>query len=128
MRFLLDVAVKATSASAGSIMLFTPEANELYIAYATGLSERVVKNTRQKLGEGIAGNVALDKQAKLLKRASDKLLYAKDRERMDIHTAISVPLMWEAQLLGVLNVSSGREERELTTEASRIGTSSRATS
>ena len=109
LKFLLEVAVKATSSSAGSVMLYSPEAKELYIAYATGLSEKVVKNTRQKLGEGVAGTVALRKQAQLLRLTADKSLYARDRDRLDIASAISVPLLWEGRLLGVLNVSSGKK-------------------
>ncbi|MFQ5510333.1 MAG: GAF domain-containing protein [Candidatus Krumholzibacteriia bacterium] len=109
LKFLLEVAVRATSSSAGSVMLYSTEAKELYIAYATGLSERIVKNTRQKLGEGVAGAVALRKEAQLLTTTSDRSLYARDRERLDIASAISVPLMWEGRLLGVVNVSSGKK-------------------
>ncbi|MDH3217061.1 MAG: GAF domain-containing protein [Candidatus Krumholzibacteria bacterium] len=112
LKFLLEVAVKATSSSAGSIMLYSQDPRELYIAYAIGLSERVIKNTRQKLGEGIAGTVALSKKAQLIRLPADKSLYARDRERMDIASAISVPLMWREKLLGVLNVSSGQADRE----------------
>jgi hypothetical protein len=91
LKFLLDVAVKATVASAGSIMLYSVGAKELYIAYALGLSERVIRNTRQKLGDGIAGTVALEKRAKLINLVKGTPFYAKDRERTDIATAISVP-------------------------------------
>lgn len=110
LKFLLEVAVKATSSRAGSVMLYSPEAKELYIAYANGLSERVIKNTRQKLGEGVAGSVALNKQAQLIREPAEKTLYARDRERMDIGSAISVPLIWNGKLLGVLNVSTSRAD------------------
>jgi transcriptional regulator with GAF, ATPase, and Fis domain len=113
LKFLLDVAVKATSASAGSIMLYSVGAKELYIAYALGLSDRVISNTRQKLGDGIAGTVALEKRAKLISLDKGTTLYTKDRERTAITSAISVPLMWENELLGVLNVSANRGEPEL---------------
>lgn len=116
MKFLLDVAVKATSAGAGSIMMYSSEAKELHIGYATGLSERIIKNTRQKLGVGIAGGVAQNKEAKLIQKPAQKDLYAKDRERMDIRSAICVPLLWEGQLLGVLNVSTVQGKRELDNE------------
>ena len=112
LRFLLEVAVRATASQAGSIMLYSPEAKELYIAYATGLSERVIQNTRQKLGEGIAGNVAMTKQAQLIQRPSESSLY-KDRDRLAIGSAISVPLLWENRLLGVLNVSRNQDTDDL---------------
>jgi putative methionine-R-sulfoxide reductase with GAF domain len=110
LKFLLEVAVKATHSSAGSIMLYSSDAKELFIAYAIGLSERVIKNTRQKIGEGIAGTVALNKQPQLIHLPADKSLYARDRERLDIGSAISVPLLWGGRLLGVLNVSSKKQD------------------
>jgi len=112
--FLLDVAVKAADARAGSIMLYSEEADELYIVHATGLSERVVRNTRQRLGEGIAGIVARDRKGKLIKQSGDQTLYSHDRDRSDIRSAISVPLVYEEHLLGVLNVSAGERAPELT--------------
>jgi GAF domain-containing protein len=113
LKFLLDVAVKATKTSAGSIMLYSKDAEELYIAYAIGLSERIIRNTRQKLGEGIAGTVAQEMQAKLIHPLNEAAIHPSDRERMDITAAISVPLLWEGALLGVLNVSSGRNDPTL---------------
>jgi GAF domain-containing protein len=114
LKFLLDVSVEAAGATAGSIMLYSQESRELYIAYATGLSERVVRNTRQKLGEGIAGSVAKARKGKLIARTPDQPLYPADRDRSDIGSAISVPLVWEKRLLGVLNVSSDSASRQLT--------------
>jgi GAF domain-containing protein len=113
LKFLLDVAVKATKASAGSIMLYSKDAEELYIAYAIGLSERVIRNTRQKLGEGIAGAVAQEMRAKLIHPRNETAIHPSDRERMDITAAVSVPLLWKGALLGVLNVSSGRNDPTL---------------
>jgi GAF domain-containing protein len=113
LKFLLDVAVQAADATAGSIMLYSRESGELYIAYATGLSERVVRNTRQKLGEGIAGAVAKARKGKLIRESTEKPLYPADRDRSGIRSAISVPLEWESELLGVLNVSSDSAEKEL---------------
>lgn len=113
LKFLLDVAVESTGASNGSIMLYSPEARELYIAHATGLSERVVKNTRQKLGEGISGSVAQERKGKLIRQSSVGRQYASGRDRLNIASACSVPLLDGERLLGVLNVSSSRDGREL---------------
>lgn len=118
LKFLLDVAVQTTGATNGSIMLYSPEARELYIAYATGLSERVVKNTRQKLGEGIAGGVARDRKGKLIRQTAVGALYESARDRVNIASACSVPLLdpqdGGERLLGVLNVSAMKNARELT--------------
>lgn len=120
LKFLLDVAVQTTGATNGSIMLYSPEARELYIAYATGLSERVVKNTRQKLGEGIAGSVARERKGKLIRQTAVGALYESARDRVNIASACSVPLLDPEnegeRLLGVLNVSAAKNARELTME------------
>lgn len=113
LEFLLEVAVKASGATTGSIMLYSAEADELYIAYANGLSERVVKTTRQKLGEGIAGMVGASREPRLVHLPDDAPRYGKARDRVDIGSAIAVPLIWEDRLLGVLNVSSMRSDHEL---------------
>ncbi len=114
LKFLLNVAVESTGASNGSIMLFSPEARELYIAHATGLSERVVKNTRQKIGEGISGSVAEERKGKLIRQSSVGQHYASSRDRLNISSACSVPLLDDDRLLGVLNVSSTKDGQELT--------------
>jgi len=113
LKFLLDVAVESTRASAGSLMLYSSETQELYIAYAIGLSERVIKRTRQRLGKGIAGRVAQTKQAQLLTTPGETPYYTDSRERVDIGSAISVPLVWGERLLGVLNVSVSAGNRQL---------------
>ncbi|UCH83371.1 MAG: GAF domain-containing protein, partial [Candidatus Latescibacterota bacterium] len=113
LRFLLDVAVESAGATAGSIMLYSPETDDLYIGYAIGLSERVVKRTRQRVGLGIAGEVAQSREPRLIRSMSGQTIYDEDRERMDIGSAISVPLLWSNQLLGVLNVSVDRAGQPL---------------
>lgn len=114
LEFLLDVAVRAAGAQAGSIMLYSDEAEELYIAYATGLSERVVRNTRQRLGEGIAGIVARERRGRLIRHAPGRTSRTLDRDRPDVSSAISVPLIVDDRLLGVLNVSCAEDGPELT--------------
>jgi GAF domain-containing protein len=111
LKLLLDLAVESTGASNGSIMMYSHEAGELYIAHATGLSERVIRNTRQKLGEGISGSVALERKGKLIRQATP---YPNERDRAHITSACSVPLVDGDNLLGVLNVSSTGKGRELT--------------
>jgi hypothetical protein len=59
-REILALAVEQTRAEAGSIMVLDEEEGELRIAFADGLSADTVRATRQKLGEGVAGKVALE--------------------------------------------------------------------
>ena len=59
-------------------MMYSHEAGELYIAHATGHSDRDVSNTRQKLGEGLSGSVAKDRKGKLIRQSTP---YPKERDR-----------------------------------------------
>jgi GAF domain-containing protein/GGDEF domain-containing protein len=113
LKWLLEISVRSTAASAGSIMLYSDRTDELYIAYATGLSPSVIEKTRQKLGTGIAGQVAESKEARLIEEIIDTPLYREGRERHEIKSAISSPLEHEGRLLGVINISTNRGEKSL---------------
>ncbi len=113
LKWLLDISIRAIGASSGSIMLYSSESRELYIGYANGLSSEVVEHTRQKLGEGIAGTVARTLKPILITEIVDTPLYRNGRERDDIASSLSVALVHEQKLLGVLNVSTSGDEKKL---------------
>jgi len=115
LRWLLSLATRAVKATSGSILLFDEKAQELYIAFAYGLSEATQHSTRIQLGEGIAGRVAKLKRSELVcgrQQATPELA----GDRPDIAAAISSPLLWEDRLLGVLNVSVSEGDPPLTEE------------
>lgn len=103
LRSMLSISVQAVNADKGSIQLFDPFAQQLYIAYADGLSDHTVRASRQCLGEGIAGRVASTRRAELL-QGSD--IGPEMRDRPDIQSSICAPLQDEGELLGVINVST----------------------
>jgi putative methionine-R-sulfoxide reductase with GAF domain len=114
LKWLLEISVRAINASVGSIMLYSEQTDELYIAYATGLSSKVIQKTRQKIGSGIAGEVAEARQARLIDEIVDTPLYKEGRERTSISSAICAPLEFEGVLLGVINISTSEGEKKLT--------------
>ncbi|MDD3642890.1 MAG: GAF domain-containing protein [Candidatus Krumholzibacteria bacterium] len=113
LKWLLEISVRAVQASSGSIMLLSEQTKELYIGYAMGLSEEVVSGTRQKIGTGIAGSVASAGKARLIRNLVETPLYRDGRERESILSAISVPMIDTGVLVGVLNISTDRGDREL---------------
>ncbi len=113
LKWLLEVAVRSVNASSGSIMLHTPQTKELYIGFATGLSRKVIRDTRQRIGEGIAGEVAESEKIQLIEELVDTPLYRDGRERHEIQSAISAPLVSQGNLVGVLNISTNRGEKRL---------------
>lgn len=116
LKWLLEISVRSVRASTGSIMLLSEQTEELYIGYAIGLSDEVVKGTRQKIGEGIAGTVAESRMTELIEDVIDSPLYSYGRERQDIQSAISAPLVAGERLIGVLNVSTSSGEKKLLDE------------
>ncbi len=107
---LLDLAIGAVNARHGSLLLADESALTLHIAAARGLGEATLKQTRLHLGEGIAGRVAQSRHAELLRGAGDA---DGRRDRPEIETAASVPLVHDGALVGVLNVSTSRDEPPL---------------
>lgn len=88
-----------------SLMLLDHETQLLKIEYAEGLPPEVVHSARQKLGEGIAGKVALTGKAMLIVDADEEPIEISEVEK-GIKSAISVPLKSsDDRILGVLNVS-----------------------
>lgn len=110
LRSLLSISVQAVDADKGSVQLFDPFAQQLYIAYAEGLSDHTVRASRQCLGEGIAGRVAATRRAELL-QGSD--VGPDLRDRPDIQSSICAPLQDQGELLGVINVSTDWGSRRL---------------
>ena len=109
LRWILDLAIRCTGAETGSIMLLDETGRELRIAIAQGLSGDTVRNTRQRLGEGIAGRVALEGRPLLISGEAEGEEQRRGKERSDIKAAMSVPLIVSDRTIGVLNVSSSKD-------------------
>jgi GAF domain-containing protein len=103
LRSMLAIGLQAVGATKGSIQILDTLSNELYIGYASGLSDPVVRSSRQKIGVGISGSVAQRKRGRLL---VGRVNQHTRPERGDIMSAICVPLLVDDRVLGVLNVST----------------------
>ncbi|MBD3179696.1 MAG: GAF domain-containing protein, partial [Candidatus Latescibacteria bacterium] len=108
LEWILQISADSVGASQGSIMLYSESTGELYIGYATGLSEEVIRDTRLKLGEGIAGKSASIRKAILTRDIGDVTRH--DMERENIMSAVTAPIIYRDSLLGVLNISTDRGE------------------
>lgn len=100
----LHQVMSVTDAEAGSIMLLEPEDGTLTIKASEGLPSSVVRTTCVRLGEGIAGWVAKHRKALVLMDAVDSG-FEQDLRRDGIKSALCVPLVRSARVIGVLNVS-----------------------
>jgi GAF domain-containing protein len=101
---MLDIAVGATGADGGSLMLLDDDLQELRIRVAHGVERELWSKIRVPLGEGIAGRVAADARSLLLRGRADASKFQILRRRSDIESAICVPLVVQGRILGVLNL------------------------
>jgi signal transduction protein with GAF and PtsI domain len=105
---ILKGAVEVMEATSGSIMLIDPPGSDnLVIRAARGLRGDVIKKAHCKVGEGIAGLVAERREGMLL---LDDLMDHRLRTRRKVSDALSVPIVEEGELLGVLNLNTKKDQ------------------
>ena len=112
---ILALAVGEAGADAGSLMIVDPDESELRIAFAEGLSPDTVRTVRQKIGEGVAGMVALDGRPLIINDKIDDPRFKDGRERARIAAAMSAPILLDGRVIGVINVSSDRPGKQFAT-------------
>jgi len=108
LRLIVRNALNSFDAQVVSLMLLDKEKKELSIRFAEGLNEEIIKGTKVRLGDGIAGRVAKTGQPLLLVD-----MMGIDTVDMDKNTksAMSVPLKIKNEVIGVLNVSKTAQYR-----------------
>jgi signal transduction histidine kinase len=100
---ILRSAVELLTGTSGSIML--AEGDELIAACVEGNSE--AEGARVRFGEGIAGRVAVTREALLIDGRADPIEFPGLAMRnVPVDSALSVPLVNRDALLGVLNVNA----------------------
>jgi len=113
---VLQVAVTATGADRGSLMLWDGHERVLRVAVALGIEEELIAKIRVRAGEGIAGRAFAAERAVLLHGKADHTRWQIVRERDDVESAISAPLGHQGRVLGVLNLSHARHQNQFTEE------------
>ena len=94
---IMQQALSEVRGETGSLMLLDEKKESLSIKSAVGLSDEIIKTTRIKVGEGIAGNVA---------RTGEPILFNKEGlKRKEIKSAICLPLSVKEEIVGVLAVN-----------------------
>ena len=110
---IADAALQQCSADEVSIMLPTKSGRELYVAVVRG-------GRTENLGEhapieqGVAGWVARNRESVVLRGEVDDPRMAPIRPRSDIHIAVSMPMLSQSKLVGVLNVNITKSHRQFT--------------
>jgi len=107
---IIQKAIQIVEAERGSLMLFDPQSEELYIKSSVGLNKRTISGVRIKPGEGIAGWVFKEDKPLLIKEGAKDLRFKKFEEiEVELKSIISVPLKIKNQVIGVINADNKRE-------------------
>ncbi|OGO04701.1 MAG: hypothetical protein A2Y73_01275 [Chloroflexi bacterium RBG_13_56_8] len=104
----VHIAREAMNADTASLMLLN-EQNELVIHAAEGLPAEVVASSRHKIGEGIAGYVAAHREPVVLQgNLQGDPRFAPSGQAEQVGSAISMPLIHNETLIGVVNISKSQ--------------------
>lgn len=120
MTLLVEMLSEFLQARKASIMLLDPEQQILRIVAAKGLESEFVQNTRLDVGDRIAGWVAQTGEPLHVFDIEKDIVFgrANNSSFYGTHSFISVPLIDDNEIIGVLNVSDHVEGIEFT-EADR---------
>jgi PAS domain S-box-containing protein len=94
---------------AGSIFLVDEIANEMVLKAVKGPKEKIIRDVKQKIGEGIAGFVATTRQPLLVTDIENNPDFRKNPDVADVYETgsfLCVPLVSkEKKLVGVINIT-----------------------
>jgi PAS domain S-box-containing protein len=102
---VMELATQVVKAEASSLLLLDERTNELYFDVALGSAKESVKQIRLKVGEGIAGWVAKQKQPIIVNDvAKDSRFTGKVDKASNFKTKslLAVPLLAKGRLIGVV--------------------------
>jgi signal transduction histidine kinase len=98
--------VSTLKAQQASIMILEPDTGELVTRASYGLESEFSRGARKRIGEGIAGWVALRREAVSLGEEAPKNDLGRHyKENRRITSALSLPLAVGERVIGVLNVN-----------------------
>jgi PAS domain S-box-containing protein/putative nucleotidyltransferase with HDIG domain len=104
---LVKQALVRLGADAAAILLFDPHAQELYYAYGRGFHTTTIEKNRLSLGEGLAGQAALEKrlvQSNNLQHEEGQTFRQSAWQEEGFKAYFGSPLLVEDTIIGVLEV------------------------
>ncbi|MFH0801407.1 MAG: GAF domain-containing protein [bacterium] len=116
---IMQVTREICAADASSILMVDNDTQELYFKAVQGEKRRQVKPVRFSINEGIAGWVAVNRQSLIV---NDVLSDSRYLVRVDVESSYQtrniacVPVIWENELLGVIEALNKKEDKDFTEE------------
>ncbi len=110
---VLERGMSIVCADSGSLMLSRPGTDLLEVVAPRGPAVSKARGRMVRLGEGIAGRVALTGRGVLVSGSADPMLEHSLAPGRDIATSLSVPLVHGGETLGVINLNISDPGRRL---------------
>ena len=104
LEILLDMALQFSGADMGSIMLLDKNKEELTIRAARGLPEKVVKDTRIKLGNGLCATAVMENRPLLIDDQLSDNRIKKYLNRPYLKSSMILPIGTEKEAIGAINL------------------------
>ena len=105
---ILDASIRYTGATTGSVALLSGDGTVLQIARARGLGADVENEVRLKVGEGITGWVAQNRQALNVPDVKEDKRYVMVKNH--IRSEMAVPMVLGKRVIGVISVDSSKKD------------------
>ena len=120
---IVDAAIEVTDSEGGLLFLYQPEEERLRLKVIRGKNGEKMASKEVELGKGVAGMVALKKEAFLLNetvKEKEKVQLYEELLDIPVHSILSVPLVFQEELIGVVEIFNKRggfteEDKELLT-------------
>jgi Nif-specific regulatory protein len=112
LKHILEAVSHSMNSEAASLMLINPTTKNLYFKTASG-DVAVLKNLSLKMGEGIAGWVALNRKSLIVNDVKDDPRHKKDIDKITgflTHSMIATPVEYQGEILGTLEVLNPKEK------------------
>jgi diguanylate cyclase (GGDEF)-like protein len=107
---LIDRTLVHLESEIASVLLMEADGS-MRISHARGLPDEVMAQTRIHPGEGIAGHVVATGQPLLVPDVEqDPRFRRRNHERYYTHSCLSVPLVFQGRVRGVINVNNKRSQ------------------
>lgn len=113
LRLIVNVTAEIMNSKISSLMLLDPEKKELIVRATQSISEDYNKKPNLKLGEGIAGKVAVDNKALCVLDVREDIRYLnRDIAKKECLCSLaSVPLAVKGRVIGVLNCYTSKKHK-----------------
>ncbi len=108
----LDTALKITDTECGSIMILDEEKKTLTIRAAKGIDEKIIRNARVRIGEGISGLAIKENSSFLIKDKPEDNRIRHLLKRPEIKQSLVMPLTYNNNIFGVLNLHTKKKDSD----------------